>query len=67
MEPSRPQSPAVRGFPRFWNRSLRCTLRGVFAVSGEREEGADPRNGGLFKVTVQQSIEKFAVFNYPKK
>ena len=25
------------------------------------------RDGGLFKVTVQQSIEKFAVFNYPKK
>ena len=33
----RPQSPAVRGFPRFRNRSLRCTLRGVFAVLGERE------------------------------
>ena len=30
-------------------------------------KGADPRDGGLFKVTVQQSIEKFAVFNYPKK
>ena len=37
-----PQSPAVRGFPRFWNRSLRCTLRGVFAVLGEREGRQTP-------------------------
>ena len=42
-------------------------MAGVFAVIGEREGGVDPRDGGLFKVTVQQSIEKFAVFNYPKK
>ena len=42
-------------------------MRGVFAVSGEREGGADPRNGGLFKVDVPQAVEKFAVFNYSKK
>ena len=39
---SRPQSPAVRGFPGFWNRSLRCTLAGVFAVLGEREGHQTP-------------------------
>ena len=39
---ARPQSPAVRGFPRFWNRSLRCTLAGVFAVLSEREERQTP-------------------------
>ena len=39
---ARPQSPAVRGFPGFGNRSLRCTLRGVFAVLGERERRQTP-------------------------
>ena len=42
MGPSRPQSPAVRGFPRFWNRSLRYTLRGTFAVIGEHQARKRP-------------------------
>jgi len=29
--------------------------------------GSDPRDGGLFKVTVPQTIEMFAVFNHSKK
>ena len=41
-------------------------MAGVFAVVGERE-GADPRGDGLFKVTVPQAFEKFAVFGHPKK
>ena len=64
---ARPQSPAVRGFPRFGNRSLRCTLRGVFAVVGEREGAENTRDSGLFKVTIPQAVEKFAVFNHSKK
>ena len=67
MGTSQPQSPAVRGFPRFWNRSLRCTLRGVFAVLGEREGRQTPRDGGLFKVTVPQAVEESSAFNHSKK
>ena len=33
---------SVRGFPGFWNRSLRCTLAGAFAVVGEREGHQTP-------------------------
>ena len=29
--------------------------------------GADPRDGGLFKVTVPQAVEEIAVFNHSKK
>ena len=29
--------------------------------------GEKAHDGGLFKVTVPQTIEKFAVFNHPKK
>ena len=42
-------------------------MRGVFAVSGKREVASDPRDGGLFKVTVPQAFEKFPVFNHMKK
>ena len=41
-------------------------MAGVFAVVGERD-GVRPRGGRLFKVTVPQAVEKFTVFNYPKK
>ena len=67
MGPSRPQSPAVRGFPRFWNRSLRCTLRGAFAVLGEREGHKPPCGSRLFKVDVPQAISKTVIFNRSKK
>ena len=67
MGPSRPQSPAVRGFPRFWNRSLRCTLRGAFAVLGEREGHKPPCGSRLFKVDVPQAISKTVTFNRSKK
>ena len=39
---ARPHSPAVRGFPGFGNRSLRCTLASIFAVVGEREARKRP-------------------------
>ena len=29
--------------------------------------GTDPRDGGLFKVTVPQAVEEFFVFNHTKK
>ena len=64
---ARPQSPAVRGFPRFGNRSLRCTLRGVFAVVGEREGAENTRDSGLFRVDVPQAVEEIAVFYRSKK
>ena len=67
MGPSRPQSPAVRGFPRIWNRSLRCTLRGAFAVLGEREGHKPPCGSRLFKVDVPQAISKTVIFNRSKK
>ena len=67
MGTSQPQSPAVRGFPRFGNRSLRCTLRGVFAVLGEREGTEKARDSGLFKVAVPQAFEEIAVFKHTKK
>ena len=64
---TRPQSPAVRGFPRFWNRSLRCTLRGAFAVLGEREGHKPPCGSRLFKMDVPQAISKTVTFNRSKK
>ena len=54
----RPQSPAVRGFPRFWNRSLRCTLRGVFAVFGEREGRQTPVTADFSRWTFRRRSAK---------
>ena len=55
---ARPQSPAVRGFPRFRNRSLRCTLRGVFAVLGEREGHQAPATADFSRWTFRSQTAK---------
>ena len=47
--------------------AIRCTLRGVFAVLGERWTRQMPVATGLFKVAVPQAFEKFSVFNHSKK
>ena len=53
-----PQSPAVRGFPRFWNRSLRCTLRGTFAVIGERQARKRPVAADFSRWTFRRRLRK---------
>ena len=55
---ARPQSPAVRGFPRFGNRSLRCTLRGVFAVFGEHEGRQTPVTADFSRWTFRRRLRK---------
>ena len=57
-DPSRPQSPAVRGFPGFGNRSLRCTLRGVFAVVGEHEGHQTPATADFSRWTFRSQAAK---------
>ena len=53
---TRPQSPAVRGFPRFGNRSLRCTLAGVSAVVGEREGHQTPATADFSRWTFRRRL-----------
>ena len=55
---ARPQSPAVRGFPKFGNRSLRCTLRGVFAVVGERDAWKRPVTADFSRWTFRSQTAK---------
>ena len=55
---ARPQSPAVRGFPRFGNRSLRCTLRGTFAVIGERQAQKRPVTADFSRWTFRRRLRK---------
>ena len=55
---TRPQSPAVRGFPRFGNRSLRCTLRGIFAVLGEREAQKRPVTADFSRWPFRRRLRK---------
>ena len=55
---SQPQSPAVRGFPRFGNRSLRCTLADVFAVVGEREGRKIPVTTDFSGWTFRRRLKK---------
>ena len=56
---ARPQSPAVRGFPRFRNRSLRCTLAGVFAVLGGRQARKMPVTADFSRWPFRRRLRNF--------